>query len=88
MTDKTRTTPDSKLKELSEAEGWVAVGNADERKAHWKQLAHNTIERGRKRISISVREDDLARLKSEALRSGIPYQTIINNLIRTYVRKD
>lgn len=71
---------------LSETDEWVSVGPIEERKKFWQQVAKNTINRKRKRISIAVAEDDLARLKAEALRTGIPYQTIINSLIRKHVR--
>lgn len=67
-------------------DSWHTVGSAKERKRHWKQVAARTIEGTRKRISISVNEEDLARLRAEAVRTGIPYQTIINSLIRRHVR--
>lgn len=66
---------------------WVSVGNKDDRQAFWRDAAEQTIDGRRKRISISVNEDDLARLRSEAVRSGIPYQTLINHLIRKHVRQ-
>ena len=77
---------DHELKKISESEGWVSVGPLEERRAYWKKIAKRTLEQRRKRISIAVNEDDLARLKSEALRTGIPYQTLINSLIREHVR--
>ena len=74
------------LMELSESDEWVPVGPIEERRQYLKKIAENTLARKRKRISIAVAENDLARLKAEALRTGIPYQTIINSLIRKHVR--
>lgn len=85
MTKKANAT-DTELKKISETEGWVDVGEPTKRRAHWQKLAQNTLDQGRIRISLAVREDDLARLKAEALRTGIPYQTLINSLIREHVR--
>lgn len=67
---------------------WTPVGPLVERKAFWRAVAEHVIEGKRRRISIAVNEDDLARLRSESLRTGIPYQTIINSLIRMHVRNE
>lgn len=67
-------------------DSWRSVGDPKERKRIWQQIAKRTIEGTRKRISLSVHEEDLARLRAEAVRTGIPYQTIINSLIRRHVR--
>lgn len=77
---------EKELMKLSEQEEWISVGSQKARRAFWKQAAQNTIEGKRTRISIAINDDDLARLKAEALRSGIPYQTLINSLIRRHVR--
>lgn len=77
------------IKHLTEqSDAWVSVGEHAKRKAFWKNVATRAIEGKRKRISISLNEDDLARLRSEAVRTGIPYQTIIGHLIRRHVRAD
>ncbi|MGN6469603.1 MAG: CopG family antitoxin [Rhizobiaceae bacterium] len=39
----------------------------------------------RQRISISVPERDLARLKARAAEEGMPYQTLINSILHKYV---
>jgi predicted DNA binding CopG/RHH family protein len=66
----------------------MGAGRLAERKVFWRAVAKRAIEGKRRRISIAVNEDDLARLRSEALRTGIPYQTIINSLIRMHVRNE
>ena len=50
-----------------------------ERLAYLQQMARNTINEQRQKISIRVPHTDLARLKAKAMREGIPYQTAINS---------
>ena len=76
---------DEELIAISENEEWVPVGEIDERKRFWKDAARNTIEGKRQRISISIPERDLARLKAKALEEGMPYQTLINSILHKYV---
>ena len=54
------------VKLTEQSDDWVSVGAHKARKMFWKDVANRTIEGKRKRISISVNEDDLARLRSEA----------------------
>lgn len=37
-----------------------------------------------KQISIRVNEADLARLRAQAIREGMPYQTLINSIIHKH----
>ncbi|KKP60156.1 MAG: hypothetical protein UR56_C0029G0015 [Candidatus Roizmanbacteria bacterium GW2011_GWC2_34_23] len=37
-----------------------------------------------KRIALRVANEDLEKIQEKAIRSGIPYQTLINSLIRQY----
>ncbi len=69
----------------SERGEWVSVGNIEERRDYWKKLAENTLAARRKRISISVPELDLMKLKSRAAEEGMPYQTLINSILHKYV---
>lgn len=64
---------------------WVSVGNIEERREYWKKLAENTLASRRKRISISVPEIDLMKLKTRAAEEGMPYQTLINSILHKYV---
>lgn len=66
---------------------WVSVGNVEEQREYWKKLAENTLAKRRKRISISVPELDLLRLKRRAAEEGMPYQTLINSILHKYVTK-
>lgn len=47
-------------------------------------VAKNT-HAGSKQISIRVNEQDLHKLRAKAMRSGVPYQTLINQLIHQHV---
>jgi predicted DNA binding CopG/RHH family protein len=70
---------------LSETGEWLPVGEFEERKRFWKDAARDMIEGKRQRISISIPERDLARLKANALEEGMPYQTLINSILHKYV---
>lgn len=67
---------------------WTPVANFAEEKAFLERLARNTLSKQRKRISISVPELDLIRLKRRAAEEGMPYQTLINSILHKYVSKD
>ena len=69
----------------SERGEWVSVGNIDERRKYWEQVARNTLDGKRRRISISVPERDLTKLKTRAAEEGMPYQTLINSILHKYV---
>lgn len=57
----------------------------EERRAELQQIARNTLNEQRQKISICVPRTDLARLKAKAMRDGVPYQTVINSLIHKHV---
>ncbi|MEX0953968.1 MAG: DNA-binding protein [Rhizobiaceae bacterium] len=70
---------------LSEEDGWVSVGGIEAQREFWREVAHNTIESERQRISISIPKRDLLRLKARAAEEGMPYQTLINSILHKYV---
>ncbi len=70
---------------LSEEDGWVPFGNIEEQRAFWQQVARNTLDGERKRISISIPKRDLAKLKTRAAEEGMPYQTLINSILHKYL---
>lgn len=73
--------------ELSENAEWVEVGNIEERREEMRQAALAHLHPKRKRISISIPERDLARLKTRAAEQGMPYQTLINSILHQYVER-
>ena len=73
------------LIESSERGEWVSVGSIEEQRAFWKVAARKTLDGKRRRISISIPERDLLRLKTRAAEEGMPYQTLINSILHKYV---
>jgi predicted DNA binding CopG/RHH family protein len=73
------------LIESSERGEWVSVGDIEERRAFWQKVAKRALDGKRERISISIPERDLARLKTRAAEEGMPYQTLINSILHKYV---
>ena len=71
--------------EASEQGDWVEVGPIEEQRALWQQAARRALDGKRRRISISIPERDLARLKTRAAERGMPYQTLINSILHEFV---
>ena len=70
---------------LSDEEGWISTDNIERERAYWKEAARQTLDGKRQRISISIPERDLMRLKTKAAEQGMPYQTLINSILHKYV---
>ncbi len=49
-------------------------------------VAHKITKR--KPVNLRILESDLAKLKSQALQQGIPYQTLIGSILHRYVNGD
>lgn len=64
---------------------WMSVGDLEVQKQYLMQLAKNTLDGKRRRISISVNERDLMKIKTKAAEEGMPYQTLINSILHKYV---
>lgn len=73
------------LIESTERGEWRSVGDVEGRRDVWKKAAANALSGTRKRISISIPERDLARLKAKAAEEGMPYQTLINSILHKAV---
>jgi predicted DNA binding CopG/RHH family protein len=73
------------LIESTERGEWVSVGNIEEQRKFWQEAARKALDGKRRRISISISERDLARLKTRAAEEGMPYQTLINSILHKYV---
>ena len=73
------------LLEAVEKEGVKSASNASEKMKMAREAALNTISQKRKAITIRLPERDLFRLKAEALRDGLPYQTLISSVLHKYV---
>lgn len=65
---------------------WKTVPNFEKRKKELQEAARNTLQmRKTKRISLRVNQGDLLKLKAKAVKTNIPYQTLLNALIRDFV---
>jgi len=74
------------LVESTERGEWRSVGDITARRTHWRDAAMDALDGRRQRISISVPERLLARLKTRASEEGMPYQTLINTILHKYVK--
>ena len=71
----------------TEAGEWVSSGNVEEAREKWQLSARETISGKRERITIAIPERTLSRIRSKALRQGIPYQTLINKTLHDLVKR-
>lgn len=85
--DRSTISPDEErdMIESAERDEWRSVGDIEERRAFWREAAKGTLNGKRERISISIPERDLARLKTRAAEEGMPYQTLISSILHKYV---
>lgn len=60
------------LIESTELGEWVSVGDIDERRKLWREVARGALDGKRQRISISIPERDLARVKPARRRKACP----------------
>jgi predicted DNA binding CopG/RHH family protein len=61
--------------------------NLKERKKEIAQVFKNTISTKRA-INIRVLEHDLSKIRSKAIREGVPYQTLIGSVLHKYANDD
>jgi len=73
------------LLEAVEKEGIKSATDASDKMKLAREAALNTIRQKRKAITIRLPERDLFRLKAEALRDGLPYQTLISSVLHKYI---
>ncbi len=50
-----------------------------------RQFAQATVNDDREKISLRIPRSDLVRIKSRAMREGVPYQTLINSILHKEV---
>ena len=75
------------LVEVIESDDYVAGENniTAQRLGELKAVAQATMNEERTRISLRVPKTDLSRLKAQAMKAGIPYQTLINSILHKAV---
>lgn len=62
---------------------FVPVPNQKEEIKRYVSYAKNMLKKD-KRVTLRVAKKDLEKIQEKAIESGIPYQTLINSLIRQY----
>ncbi len=74
------------LIKLTEADDFVPESILTaENLAELQEAARNTISEATTKVSIRMPQTDLARLKAQAMREGIPYQTWIKSILHKSV---
>lgn len=61
----------------------TSIPNLSERKEQLRFYAHTKLSK-RKKISLVLLENDLEKIKMEANKNGISYQTLIGSIIHNY----
>ena len=74
---------EKKLIEEIEKDEWKPVKELEKEKEKLKKAVENKYKK--KRISVSLYEEDIKKLKKKSLETGIPYQTIISSLVHQYL---
>lgn len=66
-----------------ENDEFVEVPNQKEEIKRYVSYAKNMLKKD-KRVTLRIAKKDLEKIQEKAIKSGIPYQTLINSLIRQY----
>ncbi len=77
---------EKRIEKALEREEFVKVASLDKTKKLFKEAAKNYVELQKsKRITIRVKTQDLIKVKAKAKKNNVPYQTLLNALIRQFV---
>ncbi|MGZ8152539.1 MAG: CopG family antitoxin [Methylobacter sp.] len=75
------------LLEAMENKSLVSVPNLAQEMEQLKASVKTKLSK-RKSINLRLLENDLQRIKTEAIKEGIPYQTLISSILHKYVQGD
>jgi len=75
------------LLEAIENQPLVSVPNLAQEMEQLKTSVKTKLSK-RKSINLRLLENDLQRIKTEAIKEGIPYQTLISSILHKYVQGD
>lgn len=75
------------LLEAMENQPLVSVPNLAQEMEQLKVSVKTKLSK-RKSINLRLLENDLQRIKTEAIKEGIPYQTLISSILHKYVQGD
>lgn len=76
-----------KLMESLDQGEWTPVEPQEQAIRAARETARNTIAKT-ERMNIRISKRDLTRLKERALQNGLPYQTLVGEIITTYLNSD
>jgi predicted DNA binding CopG/RHH family protein len=71
--------------ETFEAEDVTFARLTDAERKEFARVCRDSLKRKTKQIGLRISEQDLAALRADADRKGIPYQTLINSILHRYV---
>ncbi|MCD6116500.1 antitoxin [bacterium] len=77
-------TEEKELVESYENDEWQYIDNIEEEKKLHAQYAKNTSIKN-KRINIRITERDYLSLKEKSYQEGVPYQSLISNILHKYI---
>ncbi len=63
---------------------WQSVAKLEEELQHYQAYAAATIQK-RRLVAIDLPAEDLAEIRQQALEKGIPYQTLIAQIVHEFV---
>ena len=66
-----------------EADEWKSARKIKEQKEQYRVYARATFRKD-KRVNIRISEKDLLDLQKQAIRQGIPYQTLLSSVLHKY----
>ncbi len=75
---------EKELLQSLESNEWVSVDNLEEEINRHREIARNTLRKD-KRINIRLSSHDLEALKTNAVETGLPYQTLVSSILHQYV---
>lgn len=77
---------EQRVEKALERGDFIKSDDSQETKKIFEEAAKNYQELAKtKRITIRVKNEDLIRVKARAKKNNMPYQTLLNSLIRQFV---
>jgi len=74
---------EQELLESYEREEWRPIANLKDELQHYQAYATATIQKNRL-VSIGLSPEDFVEIQQKALEKGIPYQTLISNIVHQF----
>lgn len=80
------TNEEKALLEDFERDEWIEIKDLKEKKRLYEKYLKNTLQKT-KNINIRLSLKDIQRLKTQAVETGLPYQTLISVILHQYADK-